>query len=166
MIAAIGQNGVIGRDQSLPWRIPSDFAWFKWQTLGKPIIMGRKQFETVGRPLPDRTNIVITRRKDFAPDGVMVVDSPEAALLAAQQLSPGDGEIMIIGGGQIYHRFMKLADRLYITHVHLAPHGDVFFPDIAADEWVVVDQPELEPDPRDQATYRVKVYERRDPGAH
>jgi len=163
MIAAVGENGVIGSDQSIPWRIPSDFAWFKQQTLGKPMVMGRKQFETVGKPLPGRTNIVITRRRDFQPQGVVVVESPEAALDHAEKIAPADGaqEIMIIGGGEIYALFMPAAERLYITHVDLAPDGDVFFPKITQEDWTVIDLPEVAPSPRDEATYRVKVYERR-----
>ncbi|MDB5623070.1 MAG: diacylglycerol kinase [Devosia sp.] len=181
MIAAVARNGVIGSAQSIPWRIPSDFAFFKRTTMGKPMIMGRKQFETVGKPLPGRTNIVVTRQAGFAPAGVLVVSSLAAALAQAQRIAEGDGaggitdvggaaeiasargsaEIMVIGGGEIYRQLMDRADRLYISHVELAPEGDVLFPAIDPAIWRVVDEPAIEPSPKDEAAYRVKVYERR-----
>jgi dihydrofolate reductase len=168
MIAAVASNGVIGSDQSIPWYIPSDFAWFKRTTMGKPLVMGRKQFETVGKPLPGRTNIVVTSRSGYAPDGVVVVDSPEAALDRARAIADEAGvdEVMVIGGGEIYRQLLGYADRLYITHVDIAPEGDVRFPDIDPAEWVVIEEPPIAPDARDEAAYRVKVYERRKPGAH
>jgi dihydrofolate reductase len=168
MIAAVAENGVIGSHQTIPWRIPSDFAYFKRTTMGKPIIMGRKQYETVGKPLPGRANIVVTRQESFAPDGVIVVGDLEQALEKAKAVAQTDGvdEIMIIGGGDVYAQFLEHADRLYISHVDLAPEGEIRFPPIDLAQWVVVDLPELEPHPKDEATYRVKVYERRDAGAH
>lgn len=168
MIAGVARNGVIGSDQDIPWRIPSDFGWFKRATLGKPIVMGRKQFETVGKPLPGRTNIVITRQQGYQPDGVEVVHSIEAALERAAEVARADGvdEIMIIGGGELYAQLMGRADRLYISHIDLEPVGDVRFPTISADEWAVVDEPSVDASPKDQATYRVKVYERRKVPVH
>lgn len=168
MIAAVAENGVIGSDQTIPWRIPSDFAFFKHTTMGKPMIMGRKQFETVGKPLPGRTNIVVTRQKGYQPDGVLVFDNIEKALEKARSIAENDGvdEIMVIGGGEIYAQLMKRADRLYISHVDLAPAGDVRFPAINQAEWAVVDLPETAPSDRDSARYRVKVYERRQPAPH
>jgi dihydrofolate reductase len=168
MIAAVAENGVIGNDQTIPWRIPSDFAFFKRTTMGKPMVMGRKQFETVGKPLPGRTNIVVTRQKGYKPEGVLVFDTIEAALERAREIAVADGvdEIMIIGGGEIYEQFMGRADRLYISHVDLHPEGDVRFPAIKPEDWVVVDLPEVAPSEKDSATYRVKVYERRKQSAH
>ncbi|HEV7345725.1 MAG TPA: dihydrofolate reductase [Devosia sp.] len=167
MIAGVAENGVIGSDQTIPWRVPSDMAFFKRTTMGKPIIMGRKQFETVGKPLPGRSNIVITRRADYRPDGVLVFHDITTAVERAREIAAMDGvdEIMIIGGGEIYAQMMERADRLYITHIDLNPAGDVLFPAITPD-WVIVDLPEVEPSPRDEATYRVKVYERRVAPAH
>ena len=163
MIAAVARNGVIGSAQTIPWRIPSDFAFFKRTTMGKPMIMGRKQFETVGKPLPGRANIVVTRQDGFAPAGVLVVSSLEAALEAAAGIASADGaaEIMVIGGGEIYRQLLDRADRLYISHVDLAPEGNVLFPAIDPAIWGVVDEPQVLPSPKDEAAYRVKVYERR-----
>ncbi len=168
MIAGVAENGVIGSEQTIPWRVPSDMAFFKQTTMGKPIVMGRKQFETVGRPLPGRANIVVTRQKDYHPEGVMVVHSVDAAIAEARRIAEADGvdEIMIIGGGELYAQLIARADRLYISHIDLAPAGDVLFPAIAPEQWVVVDLPEVAPSPRDEASYRVKVYERRKAGAH
>ncbi|WP_332688888.1 dihydrofolate reductase [Devosia sp.] len=168
MIAGVAENGVIGSDQSIPWRVPSDMAFFKRTTLGKPIVMGRKQYETVGKGLPGRTNIVITRQQGYQPEGVLVFHDIEAALAKAREIAEADGvdEIMIIGGGELYAQLMGRADRLYITHIDLAPAGDVRFPVIAPEQWTVVDLPEVAPSPKDEATYRVKVYERRRDAAH
>jgi dihydrofolate reductase len=168
MIAGVAENGVIGSEQTIPWRVPSDMAFFKQTTMGKPIIMGRKQFETVGRPLPGRSNIVVTRQKDYAAEGVLVVHDLDAAIETASRIARADGvdEIMIIGGGELYAQLIARADRLYISHIELAPAGDVRFPAIVPEQWVVVDVPEVMPSPRDEASYRVKVYERRTAGAH
>ncbi|MBE0579289.1 dihydrofolate reductase [Devosia sp.] len=168
MIAGVAENGVIGSDQTIPWRVPSDMAFFKRTTMGKPIVMGRKQFETVGKPLPGRTNIVITRQRDYQPEGVLVFHDVETALAEAGKIAEADGvdEIMIIGGGELYAQIMARADRLYITHIDLSPSGDVRFPAIAPEQWTVIDLPEVAPSPRDEATYRVKVYERRRDAAH
>jgi dihydrofolate reductase len=168
MIAAVAENGVIGAGQAIPWRIPSDFAYFKATTMGKPLIMGRKQFETVGKPLPGRTNIVVTRQQGYQPGGTLVFSSIDAALAEAQYIAAADGvdEIMIIGGGELYAQLMPQADRLYISHVALNPEGDVRFPEIDPRQWEVVREPQIVPSEKDSATYRVKVYERRKAGAH
>ena len=162
MIAGVAKNGVIGSAQTIPWRIPSDFAFFKRTTMGKPIIMGRKQFETVGKPLPGRTNIVVTRQSGYQPEGVLVFSTIDAALEKAREIAEADGvdEIMIIGGGDIYAQLMSRADRLYISHIELSPEGDVVFPAIAPEQWIVVDTPDIVPSPKDEARYRVNVYER------
>ncbi|KRA45491.1 dihydrofolate reductase [Devosia sp. Root635] len=168
MIAGVAENGVIGSDQAIPWRVPSDMAFFKQTTMGKPIVMGRKQYETVGKPLPGRTNIVITRRQGYRPEGVLVFHDIDAALAKARSIALADGvdEIMVIGGGELYAQLIDRADRLYITHIDLSPAGDVRFPAIEPAQWAVVDLPEVTPSPRDEASYRVKVYERRLPAAH
>ena len=163
IIAGVAENGVIGSEQAIPWRVPSDMAFFKATTMGKPIVMGRKQYETVGRPLPGRTNIVITRQQDYRPEGVLVFHSIDEALQKAGEIAGESGvdEIMIIGGGELYTQLMARADRLYISHIDLAPAGDVRFPAIRPEEWAVVDLPEVVPSPKDEASYRVKVYARR-----
>ncbi|UJW86717.1 dihydrofolate reductase [Devosia sp. SL43] len=168
MIVGVAENGVIGSDQTIPWRIPSDMAFFKRTTMGKPVVMGRKQYETVGRPLPGRTNIVVTRQRGYTAEGIVVVQTIEAALAKASEIAEADGadEIMIIGGGELYAQLMPQADRLYVSHIDLAPDGDVRFPAIDPEIWEVVDRPEVEPSPKDEASYRVNVYERRKPPAH
>jgi dihydrofolate reductase len=168
MIVGVAENGVIGHDQTIPWRIASDMAFFKRTTMGKPIVMGRKQYETVGRPLPGRTNIVITRQAGYQPEGVLVFHDTESALARAAEIAAADGvdEIMIIGGGELYAQLMGQADRLYVSHIALSPDGDVRFPAIDPEQWVVVDEPEVIPSPKDEAVYRVKVYERRKGRAH
>lgn len=165
MIAAVGRNGVIGAGNAIPWRLPSDFAHFKRTTLGKPIVMGRKTFESIGKPLPGRTNIIVTRTSGYAAEGAVVVESLEAALGYAQAVAEVDGasEVMICGGGEIYSEALPHADRLYVSHVEAAPEGDATFPEIDPEEWAVVEEPDVAPDPRDTAVYRVKVYERRNP---
>ena len=168
MIAAVAENGVIGAGDAMPWRLPSDFAFFRRITWGKPLIMGRKTFESIGMPLPGRTNIVVTRQRGYRPEGVLVFHDIDAALEQARSIAAADGvdEIMIIGGGELYAQLIGRADRLYITHIDLNPSGDVLFPAIAPEQWAVVDLPEVEPSPKDEATYRVKVYERRRNAAH
>jgi len=162
MIAGVARNNVIGADGAIPWKIPSDMAFFRRTTMGKPIVMGRKQYETVGKPLPGRTNIVVTRQPGYAPQGVVVVNDLDAALEKARDVAASDGvdEVMVIGGGDIYAQAMALADRLYISHVDLAPEGDVLFPAIDPAVWRVVEEPEVPVSDKDSASFRVRVYER------
>jgi dihydrofolate reductase len=165
MIAAVAENGVIGNGNAIPWRIPSDFAHFKATTMGKPLILGRKTFESIGKPLPGRTNIVISRRQDYRPDGVVVVPSLGAALERAQFIAEADGapEVMIGGGAAVYAEAMPLAKRLYISHVALSPEGDAVFPPILPAEWEDTGGIAIAPNPRDSAAFRVRIYERREP---
>ncbi len=163
MIAAVARNGVIGRDGQLPWRIPSDMGFFKRVTMGKPIVMGRRQFESVGKPLPGRVNIVVSRNKAYRPEGVLVFSDFEAALDHARTiaLADGAGEVMIIGGGDIYALGMPVAQRLYLTEVDAAPEGDTYFPDIDPGQWRRMEMPAVTPSERDEARYEIAVYERR-----
>jgi dihydrofolate reductase len=166
MIAAVAENGVIGNGNAIPWRLPSDFVHFKRSTLGKPLIMGRRTFESIGRPLPGRTNIVVSRQADYHPDGALVVSSLDAALERAQSIAEADraSEIMIGGGGAIYAKAMPFADRLYISHVALSPVGDAYFPPILPEEWREVGKIDVPAKPSDTAAFRVSIYERRQPG--
>jgi dihydrofolate reductase len=136
--------------------------------MGKPIVMGRKQYETVGKPLPGRVNIVVSRQEGYQPDGVLVINSLEAAVEHAKAIALADGvdEVMIIGGGQIYAEALAQADKLYISHVAMAPDGDVYFPAIDPGEWAVADEPEVRASNMDAASYRVRVYVRRASAAH
>ena len=163
LIAAVAENGVIGSAGRIPWQLPTDFAFFKRMTLGRPLVMGRKTFESIGRPLPGRTNIVVTRRRDYQPDGVLVIDSLKSALDHAQTIAAADHarEVMVGGGAEIYDEALSLADRLYVTHVALSPPGDARFPFIDPAVWRVVEEPDVVPGPRDSAGFRVKIYHRR-----
>lgn len=134
LIAARARNNVIGVKGALPWHLPADFAWFKKTTLGKPVIMGRKTFESIGRPLPQRLNIVISRTTGGdETDMLCWTTSLEAALEIAKQ--QGSDEIMIIGGGELYRQAIPIADRLYLTEVALDVAGDAFFPDFDTTQW-------------------------------
>ncbi len=168
LIAAVARNNVIGADQDIPWRIPSDFAWFKRATMGKPMVMGRKQFETFPAPLPGRPHIVVTRQKDYAPQGVTVCHSLDDALAVGRVMAEASGvdEVMVIGGGDIYAQVLPRADRLYISHVDLEPAGDVRFPPIDPADWVVTDEPTVTPSEKDPVSYRIKVYDRVHGSAH
>ncbi len=161
LIAAVAENGVIGAAGGMPWRLPTDFAFFKRMTLGKPLVMGRRTFESIGRPLPGRTNIVVTRQPGYQPGGVLVIDDLAAALDHAASIARADGaaEIMVGGGAEIYSQTIGRADRLYITHVQLSPEGDAVFPTIDPAEWVVVDSPEIAPGEKDSASFCVKIYQ-------
>lgn len=138
LIVAVAENGVIGKDNDLPWKISSDLKYFKEKTMGKPIIMGRKTFQSIGRPLPGRPNIVITRDATFAPDGVITALSLEMALDVAKNLAlaKGGDEVMVIGGAQIYELCLPDADRVYLTRVHGDVEGDAAFPDLNSDDWL------------------------------
>lgn len=167
MIAAVGENGIIGSDGAIPWRLPTDFAHFKRTTMGKPLIMGRKTFESIGKPLPGRTNIIVTRQAEYRLEGALVFHTLAEALAHAQEIAAADGvdEVMIGGGGEIYREAMPLAERLYVTHVAVSPTGDARFPLIDPKQWEVEAAPELLRTERDSADFTVKVYRRREPSA-
>lgn len=137
MIVAMASNGVIGRNNQLPWYLPNDLKYFKATTMGKPIIMGRKTFESIGKPLPGRTNIVVTRNPEWREEGVRVVQEPRAAVELARQVALIDGaaEVMVIGGAQLYAELLPQADRLYCTQVHAEVEGDACFPALDAGQW-------------------------------
>lgn len=162
MISAVAENGVIGASNAMPWHLPGDFAFFKRITMGKPLIMGRKTFESIGKPLPGRTNIVVSSNPGYRPEGVLVATSPDEALELALSVAAGQGadEVMIGGGGVLYQALMDRADRLYITHVALSPPGDTLFPAIDPAIWQVADTPEVVPSTKDTASFRIKVYDR------
>ncbi|WP_343560147.1 type 3 dihydrofolate reductase [Kiloniella sp. b19] len=134
MIVAHGRNRVIGVDNVMPWHIPADLKFFKAKTLGKPVVMGRKTLQSIGRPLPGRPNIVVTRDESFAVEGTTRVSSLDEAIEVAKGKAAelGVEEIMIVGGGQIYEQMLARATRLYLTEIDLAPEGDAFFPDYRA----------------------------------
>ncbi|BFM18478.1 dihydrofolate reductase DfrA [Maricurvus nonylphenolicus] len=142
MIVAAAENHVIGRDNDLPWHLPNDLKYFKATTMGKPIVMGRKTYDSIGRPLPGRPNIVITRNAEWqvAPEhreAVTIVSTVEDALAAARRVAEEAGveEVMVIGGAEIYRMLFDQADRLYLTRVHGEVEGDAHFPELTASDW-------------------------------
>lgn len=143
IIVAMDERGGIGRDGGLPWRLPADLQRFKALTMGKPIIMGRRTWESIGRPLPGRANIVITRQAGYAAPGAAVVDSLSAALAAAGEVP----EACVIGGAEIYREALPLADLIHLTRVHGVVEADTFFPQLSGDEWTEVS---VSPQPADE----------------
>jgi len=163
LVAAIGENGVIGRGGQLPWRLKSDLQHFKRVTLNHPVIMGRKTYESIGKPLKGRTNIVLTRDLGLIAPGTVLATSMDAALTYARDdaVKRGVNEIMIIGGADVFEANMPRADRLEITHVHAAPEGDSYFPPIDPADWQEVAREKHAAGPDDEASFTVATYLRR-----
>jgi dihydrofolate reductase len=172
IVAAMGLNHTIGDDRGLPWKLPADLRRFKSLTLGKPVIMGRKTLESIGRPLPGRENIILTRNPRYEERGFHVAHSPQAAwtiaraLLARGGTNP-DGEVMIVGGGEIYRLFMRLADRVYLTVVEGRFEGTATFPFDALCEtrWALSSESRAGVDLLNQYAHRFFVLERAGPAA-
>jgi dihydrofolate reductase len=162
LLAAVADNGVIGRDNVIPWRLSSDLKRFKALTMGKPVLMGRKTYLSIGKPLPGRTNIVVSRDPAFMAPGVLVAADLAAALAAARgdALRSGAGEIAVIGGTDIFAQCMPLADRLEITHVHARPDGDTYFPPIDETRWRAVARSEHPASPQDETSFAYVTYRR------
>lgn len=163
LVAAIGANNVIGREGQLPWRLKSDLKHFRRVTLNRPVIMGRKTYVSIGKPLKDRTNIVLTSDLSLIAPGCVLATSLDAALGFARQDAQKRGvdEIMIIGGSDVFVAMMPTAARLEITHVHASPEGDVLFPPIDPAVWREVSRQEVPPGPDDSAAFAVAEYVRR-----
>lgn len=165
LIVAVAENGVIGAAGAIPWRLKSDMLRLKAMTLGKPVVMGRKTFVSIGRPLPGRTNIVITRDAGFRAGGVVAATSFDAA----RAVATGDAlrrlatEIAVIGGADIYAQWMDAADRLEITEVHARPEGDTRFPAIDPADWAEVARVRNKAGPDDSVDYSYVTYRRRKP---
>ncbi|WP_444920263.1 dihydrofolate reductase [Microbulbifer sp. CnH-101-G] len=161
LIAAVARNGAIGRDNELPWRLSGDLQFFKRTTMGKPVVMGRKTFESIGRPLPGRANIVVTRNPDWHSEGVEVVSTLEAALELADKHAQeaGASELMVIGGAQIYRLSMPHAARLYVTEVDAEVAGDAFFPEVD-DSWVEVARECYPASEKNEYNYALVRYDR------
>lgn len=156
MIAAVSENDVIGREGDLPWHLPADLRFFKRKTVGHTLIMGRKTFDTVGKPLPRRRSIVLSRQEDYSPLGVEVVSSLEAAL----ELAGDEEEVFIAGGAWVYREAMAVADRLYITRVHGEVEGDTFFPAIDPSVWNLVEEVRHEANEKHQYPFTFRTYDR------
>lgn len=163
LIVAMSQNRVIGRENQMPWHLPDELKYFKRVTMGKPVLMGRNTFESIGKVLPGRPNIIITRNPDYEAEGISVVTSVEDALDLADQLTGHDAnaEAMVIGGAQIFAATLPIADRLYLTEVHAVVEGDVFFPEFPPERWRLVSREEHAKDERNPYPYSVLVLERR-----
>ena len=161
LIVAATRNQVIGRDNQMPWHLPEDLRYFKQRTLGKPIIMGRKTWESLGRPLPGRLNIVITRQAGLELEGAEVFTDLEAALQRGHEwaVQKGADEGMVIGGGQLYQEALRLAQRVYLTRIELDLEGDTFFPVLDAQHW---QQTEAQPHPakNQEPGYTFEVWQR------
>jgi dihydrofolate reductase len=162
LVAAVGENGVIGRDGGLPWRLKSDMQHFRRLTLGRPVVMGRKTYESIGKPLKDRTNIVITRDPGYAAEGIVVARSLDEAMRAARDDARGRSAeaIAIVGGSGVFRESLALADRLEITLVHASPPGDRFFPPIDAKNWRETARVRHPAAPQDDADVSFITYER------
>ena len=166
LVVAVAENNVIGRDGGLPWHVSSDLKFFRKVTLGKPVIMGRKTFESIGKPLDGRPNIVITRDPSFAPDGAYVVSSIDDALDVARTLAAdlGQDEVAVIGGAQIYEATLPKADRVYLTRIHATPDGDATFPQLDSNHWQVASSTRYKPGPRDDYAFSIMDYRRQNDG--
>lgn len=156
-IVAMGRNRVIGKDNALPWSLPADMKRFREVTMHKPIIMGRKTFESIGRVLPDRTNIILTRDKNFSADGCMVVHSLQEALHAAEHAE----EVFVIGGGLIFKQFLSQVRRMYLTIIDEDFEGDVLFPVFNSQEWKEVEHRAFIPDEKNKYSYTFVTLERK-----
>ncbi len=163
IIAALGNNRIIGNKNSLPWSLPSDMEHFKKLTLGKPIIMGQKTFESIGRALPDRENIVLSKDLDCSIPGCQIAHSLDEAVKLAEKSSLGkkSQEVMICGGASVYAQYLPRADRMYLTFIDGDFEGDVFFPEFDASEWQEVERVSCQPDQKNRYGYSFVVLERK-----
>ena len=156
LIVAVADNGVIGDGNRLPWRLPEDMRWFRRRTTGKPVVMGRKTYESIGRPLPERTNIVLTRDPGYRVPGCTVVGDIDQALAAAGEAE----EVMVMGGAEVYRQLLPRAGRLYLTRVHAAPDGDAWFPEIDPESWREVEREDHPADADHAVAYSFLILER------
>lgn len=161
MIAALAQSRVIGLDNKMPWHLPADLKHFKAMTLGKPIVMGRKTWDSLGRPLPGRLNLVVSRQPDLHLEGAETFGSLDDALVRAEQWAREQGatEIMLIGGAQLYQQALPLAQRLYLTRIAASPEGDAFFPAFDESSWQCSDS-QVYPVDGDMPGYRFETWQR------
>jgi len=155
-IVAMASNRVIGANNQLPWRLPADLARFKRLTMGHALVMGRKTYESIGRPLPGRTMVVVTRQRGYAPEGVKVAHSVDEALARV----PGDDEVFIIGGAELYAQTMDRLDRLYLTRIEREFPGDTLFPEVDLSTWKLLEQEHHPASTPDALPYAFLTYER------
>jgi dihydrofolate reductase len=158
-IVAVAHNNVIGKDNDMPWHLPADLQYFKQKTMGHHIILGRQNFLAIGRPLPGRTNIILTRNRAFACSNCIVAHSIEEALTIAHK--NGEEEVFIIGGGKIYEQTKSYWERLYLTEINLKTDGDVFFPEMNWENWQLVREDKYLKDEKNHYDYSFKIFERK-----
>lgn len=159
IIVATSENNVIGKDNRLPWHLPADLKYFKNTTWAMPIIMGRKTFESIGKPLPGRHNIVVTRSKDYKAVGATVVSNLDDAVKAAE--SNDVKELFIIGGAELFNTTMNQAQRIYLTRVHANIEGDVFFPELKKEDWQLISEKNMEADEKNEYDLSFQVWEKK-----
>lgn len=157
IIVATDEQGLIGKDNDLPWHLSADLQYFRRVTMGKPIVMGRNTHKSIGRALPGRHNIVITRDQNYKADGCSVVHSIDEALA----LCVGEDEVMVMGGASLYKQFLPQADKLYLTHVHANLEGDTWFPDWHKSDWLEISREDYLADDKNEYDYSFVVYEKR-----
>jgi dihydrofolate reductase len=162
-VVAVARNGVIGADNGLPWRVSSDLKRFKALTMGKPMIMGRRTWDSIGRPLPGREIVVLTRDPGFAAEGAHVAQSPDEALAIARRLAAyvGAGEIIVAGGTEVFRAFLDRTDLIHLTEIALEPSGDVFFPALDPQEWREIARETQSRGERDEADFAYVTLARR-----
>ena len=158
-IVAKAKNNVIGKDNDIPWYLPADLKYFKKVTINHHIVMGRKVYQSIGKPLPKRTNVIITRNPFFIVSNCFIANSIEEAISMAQE--NGDEEAMIIGGGEIYKQTMELWDRLYLTEVDADVEGDVYFPELDYSQWNLVSKEDHQKDEKNEYDYSFHIYDRK-----
>jgi dihydrofolate reductase len=158
LLVAADENNVIGKDNKLPWHMPNDLKYFKNQTWGMPVLMGRKTFESIGKPLPGRKNIVITRNKEWQKEGILVVHSIDQAIEKANEMAVK--EIFVIGGAEIFSTAYKTASRIYLTRIHHKFDGDVFFPEVSAKEWTLVQNRYCAADEKNAYAHSFQLWEK------
>ena len=156
MIAAVGANGVIGRNNALPWHLPADLAYFKKVTMGHAVVMGRKTFESIGKPLPGRYNIILTRDKSYRSENCIIMHTVEEILEYSR-----NRDVFIIGGAEVYKSFIDYADKLYITWIDESFDGDAFFPEIDENKWYIISRSEWERDASNGLRFCFMVYRNR-----
>ena len=159
LIVAVADNGVIGYENKMPWYIPAELQHFKTRTMGKPIIMGRKTFDSLGRVLPGRPHVVISRSELNLPDRCYAANDIQTAIDTAQRLTDGD-EVVVIGGAEIYRQALNKVDRLYITEVHLHPEGDTYFPEIDPLQWQETEREDVPASEDSAIAYSIVTYQR------
>jgi dihydrofolate reductase len=156
-IVAMDDNNLIGKDNALPWHLPADLAYFKKVTTNHTIVMGRKTYESIGRPLPNRKNVVLTHSTSFQEEGVTVIHSLDELKEMANR---SNEELFIIGGARLYEQLLPVADRLYVTHIRATFDGDTHFPAFSKEEWKIIDSEEHKKDEKNAYDYEFVVYER------